>query len=92
MVVMEVHHQVADYDAWKKVFDSYAPLSRGALFYRINRGVDDPNTLLVVHGFRSTAEANAYRDDPVLKETMRGAGVTSAPRFEIYDEVESSQA
>lgn len=92
MIVMAIKHQLAEYEAWKSVFDTFTPISRGALFHRVNRAVDDPNTVLVVCGFSSADDAGAFRDDPELKEKMRSAGVTSAPRFEIYEEVESAEA
>jgi hypothetical protein len=92
MIVMGIKHQVANYENWKSVFDTYTPVSRGALFHRVNRGVDDPNTVLVVCGFASADEASAFRDDAVLKDKMQSAGVTSAPRFEVYEQVDSSEA
>jgi hypothetical protein len=91
MIVMAIKHQVADYSAWKAVFDTYTPVSRGALFNRVNRGVDDPNTVLVVCGFGSADEARSFQGDAALKEKMQSAGVTSAPRFEIYEQVDSSE-
>jgi hypothetical protein len=92
MIVMAIKHQVADYEAWKSVFDTYTPVSRGALFHRVNRAVDDPDTVLVVCGFRSADEASAFKGDAVLKEKMQAAGVTSAPRFEVYEQVATSEA
>ena len=89
MIVAAVRHSVADYDAWKAVFDSFPPTSRGALFARVNRSVDDPNVIAVVCGFESLDAAQAFLGSSELKEKMGEAGVTSEPRIEIYEEVEA---
>ena len=92
MILMAIKHQVQDYDAWKSVYDSYPPTADGALFARVNRAVGDPNTVLVVAGFDSAEDARAFQTDPTLKEKMQSAGIVSVPRFEIYEQVETSQA
>jgi hypothetical protein len=91
MIVAAINHQVADYDGWKKVFDQFPPSRGGALFCRINRGVDDANNITVVAGFNSADAARAFVGNPTLKESMGRAGVTSAPRVELYEEVEAIQ-
>ena len=44
-----ITHRVADYDAWKKVFDDHLPARKEAscLGHHINRGVDDPNMVYI---------------------------------------------
>ena len=86
--VLAVQHSVADYDAWKTVFDSMPPSRFGAQFHRVNRLVDDPNMIAVVSGFESAEAAQAMINDHRLKEAMGEAGVTNEPRFEIYEQVE----
>jgi heme-degrading monooxygenase HmoA len=91
MYVMAVNHDVADYDQFKAVFDGFPPSKGGALFHRLNRNVEDPNNITVVAGFESADAARAFRDDPALKDAMHQAGVTCAPRIEIFEEVEAIQ-
>jgi hypothetical protein len=91
MFVMAVNHNVEDYDRFKAVFDEFPPSAGGAVFHRINRGVDDPNNITIVSGFASADTAIAFRDNPGLKEAMGRAGVVGHPRFELYEEVESVQ-
>jgi hypothetical protein len=61
-------HRVADYDAWKIICDEVAaaPLGRGSRFYRIWRGQDDPNRV-IIEGTTTweiaKAEANAELSD-----------------------------
>jgi hypothetical protein len=91
MTVAAINHRVANYDAWKAVFDEVPPSMGGALFHRINRGVDDTNNITVVAGFESPEAARAFIERPDLKDAMRRAGVTSSPRVELYEEVEAIQ-
>ena len=59
--------------------------SRGALFSRVNRSVDDPNVIAVVAGFETL---KGFVNDPALEAAMIAAGVQGSPRIEIYEEVE----
>ena len=92
MIVAAIRHAVEDYDKWKAGYDAMPPTTRGALFARVNRAVDDPNMVAVVAGFESADAANAFLGSAELKEKMAEAGVVGAPRIEIYEEVEAIQA
>jgi heme-degrading monooxygenase HmoA len=91
MIVVAIRHPVADYEAWKAVYDTRHPGTFGAKFARVNRGVDDPDTVTVVAGFDSVEEATAMTESPDLKAAMNQAGVTASPRIEMYEEVEANQ-
>lgn len=91
MIVLAINHDVEDYDKWKAVFDEFPPSKGGGLFHRINRNVDNPNNITVISGFESLDAAKAFRENPDLKAALGRAGVTSAPRIEMYNEVESVQ-
>lgn len=91
MNVVAINHDVADYDQWKAVFDEVPPRTMGARFHRINRSVDDANNITVVAGFDTVEAARAFTTNEDLKEAMGRAGVTSAPRIEIFEEVEAVQ-
>jgi hypothetical protein len=91
MKVVAINHDVADYDQWKAVFDEMPPRTMGASFHRINRSVDDANNITVVAGFSTVEAARAFVTNEDLKEAMGRAGVTSAPRAEIFEEVEAVQ-
>jgi len=88
--VLAVNHNIADYDTWKAVFDEFNQTDRGVLASRINRNVEDPNNITVVHVFENEATARAFVDNPELAAAMGRAGVTSAPRIELFEEVFSS--
>ncbi len=92
MIVMAIQHQVRDYDRWKKAFDQFPPEVGGALFHRVNRGLEDPNQIIVVAGFPSGEAARAFASNPDLPEKMKEGGVVGTPRIEMYEEVEVVQA
>ena len=91
MIVLVAQHPVADYDAWKAIYDETNPGTFGARFARVNRAVGDPNLVAVVMGVDSVEAAEAMLKNPELKAEMDRAGVTAAPRFEMYEEAESVQ-
>ena len=93
VIVVAIQHPVTDYEAWKKVYDEENPVALGhAVFARVNRSVDDPNTIAVVAGFESLDKAQAFLNSPDLKEAMQRAGVSGETRIEIYEEVEALTA
>ena len=91
MIVVAIKHPVADYEAWKSVYDERNPGTFGAKFARVNRLVSDPNTVIVVAGFETVDAANEMIENPDLKASMDRAGVTSEPRIEVYEETEVVQ-
>ncbi len=89
-VQMVFQSNVADFDAWKMVFDENRSLRvrHGATGHRVYRGVDDPTAVMVVTTFASAEGAAAFATDPALKEAMERAGVTSAPSMAKYAEAD----
>jgi len=88
VALMVVLHRVKDYAAWRKSYDEAGPLQKasGVTVERVFRAKGDPNNVLVLHHFATTAEAEAFmaRDD--LREAMDRAGIEGTPRFELFDE------
>lgn len=78
-----VSHRVASYENWKKVFDEDAPsrAKAGIVGYAINRGVDDPNTVIVYLQSATLEQVRSFCASPALKDTMAKAGVEGAPRI-----------
>jgi heme-degrading monooxygenase HmoA len=79
-----VHHRVADYDAWKQVYDSVRDVQRagGVRQHAVLRPADDPSMVVVVHTFDSPDAAKAFFDNQELKDAMGLAGV-DMPSFRI---------
>ena len=80
-----VRHTVADYAAWRKVYDSAGALHamHGCKAQPVLRAPDNPNDLVIIHTFPSAADAQAFLAEPALKETMAKAGIVGQPRVEL---------
>jgi heme-degrading monooxygenase HmoA len=87
MAISVVAHKVADFDAWRAVYDSVAGLQTagGVTEQSFYRKVDDPDTVLVLHYFDSVDKAQAFFASPELQEAMKRAGVVGEPRIEFYE-------
>jgi len=89
MTIMFVRHHVADYDAWRRVYDGVGDMQRqaGVTEAAVYRAEDDPNGVLVMHRFASSAEAQSFMENPDLRQAMADAGVDpSTLRAEFYTE------
>lgn len=89
MATTFVQHRVADYDAWRAVYDSVAGLqARGGVSdSAVYRGSEDPSSVLVMHRFERTEQARAFFENAELRAAMQDAGVDmSTFRLELYEE------
>jgi quinol monooxygenase YgiN len=85
-----VHHRVADYNAWRSVYDGVRELQRdgGVRYQRVMRGADDPDMIVVVHEFDSRESAQAFFDNPALRDAMGQAGVDMASfQLEVLEDL-----
>jgi hypothetical protein len=78
---MILSYQVADFDAWKAVFDDneQGRIDHGYLGHHVNRAEDDPNSLGIFLAVEDVDRAKAYVTSDEVKSLMAGAGVSSAP-------------
>ena len=87
-----VRHRVADFDAWKTVYDGFAPIQaeHGVQGHQVLRSIENPNDIIVSHTFDSPEAARAFFAMPELKETMSQAGVSpESVEISYFDEVET---
>ena len=84
-----VRHQVADYAAWRVVYDELESLrvQHGCTDKRVLRAPEDANDIFITHEFPSVEQAGAFAHDQALREGMQRAGVAGAPRIEIFESV-----
>jgi hypothetical protein len=84
---MIVSHDVADYAAWKKVYDSVAGLRQrfGIIGAAVNQVLDAPNKVVVYHQAETRGELEAFAASDELKSAMKAGGVTSAPQIRYFD-------
>lgn len=83
-------HEVADYPAWKKIFDAAAGLRReaGESSYQVLRDEKDPNRIVHFSVWTSLADARRFFESPQLVRIRAEAGV-QAPEFNYLEELES---
>ena len=89
---MLVDHRVADFDAWKQVYDDFRGNQRegGVRFHQVLRDPEDPNRVVVTHVSDSRGSGQAFADSAELREAMGRAGVDAATvTIEYLDEVDS---
>jgi quinol monooxygenase YgiN len=88
MASMLIQHQVKDFAAWKKVFDSALDMrtSSGELSAQIFRDESDPNKLTVINKWNSMANAQKFAHSPELKAAMEKAGVVGQPSISFVNE------
>jgi len=82
-------HEVADYDAWKQVFDQAAGIrwEAGERSYQVLRDAGQPNRVVHFSVWTSLAAARTFFESPRLVQIRAAAGVR-APEFIYLDEVE----
>ena len=85
-------HEVADYEAWKKVFDEAAGIRKeaGERSFQVLRYEDDPNRIVHFSVWTSSADARQFFESDELVRIRKEAGV-KAPEFIYLDELESGE-
>jgi heme-degrading monooxygenase HmoA len=83
-------HRVADYPAWKAVFDEHGITrqANGSQGGRLFRNVADPTEILVLLEWDDLQRARLFIDSDDLHEAMARAGVTDRPDIWFLEEVE----
>ena len=83
-------HEVADYAAWKRVFDAAAGLRRaaGERSYQVLRYEHEANRIVHFSAWTSLAEARRFFESPRLVQIREEAGV-KAPDFIYLEQLEA---
>ena len=78
-----VRHSVADYKAWRKVYDDFDAerSTMGVTGQAVFQSVDDPHDITVWHDFASADKAKSFAANPRLRDVMSNAGVQTAPQI-----------
>jgi uncharacterized protein (DUF1330 family) len=87
MAITLILHRVNDFDAFREVYDSVAPMQAagGVTAESVHRMAGDPDNVLVIHEFDSMQAARAFFANPELKEAMIRGGVKGEPRIEFFE-------
>jgi hypothetical protein len=92
-IILQIEHPVADFDSWKRAFDS-DPVGRvrsGVRRYRVSRPVDDPNYVLIDLEFETTGEAEGLLAAMRQVWSRAGHSVSSNQRARITEAVETKE-
>jgi quinol monooxygenase YgiN len=83
-------HEVEDYAAWKKIFDSAGSIRKeaGERSYQVLKYDNEPNKIVHFSAWTSIADARAFFESPKLVKIREEAGV-KAPEFIYLDQLES---
>jgi quinol monooxygenase YgiN len=83
-------HEVADYPAWKKVFDGAADIRReaGERSYQVLRYQNDPRRIVHFSVWTSLDDARRFFESPKLVRIRAEAGVKS-PDFIYLEQLEA---
>ena len=81
MTTLFVRQTVADYKAWRKVYDDFDSTrkSLGVTAAAVYQAADNPNDITVTHDFATAGAAQSFGKSPELKQAMQKAGVVGAP-------------
>jgi quinol monooxygenase YgiN len=83
-------HEVADYAAWKKVFDGASAIRReaGERSYQVLKDQRDPNKIVHFSEWTSIEDARRFFESPRLVKIRAEAGVKS-PEFIYLEQIEA---
>ncbi len=83
-------HEVADYKAWKKVFDDASMIRKdaGELSYQVLKHENDSNKIVHFSSWKSLEAAKQFFESPRLVQIRIEAGL-KAPEFIYLNELES---
>jgi heme-degrading monooxygenase HmoA len=83
-------HEVADYAAWKVIFDRAAQIRKdaGEISFQLLREQSDANQIVHFSKWSSLENARRFFESPEVAEIRREAGV-KAPNFVYLQEIEN---
>ena len=86
-------HEVADFPAWKKIFNRAAGIRRaaGERAYQVLKDEKDPNRIVHFSSWTSLEAARTFFESPQLVQIRLEAGV-KAPEFHYLELVEAGEA
>ncbi|MDO8290129.1 MAG: antibiotic biosynthesis monooxygenase [Parvibaculum sp.] len=82
-------HEVADYAAWRMIFDEAAGIRReaGEIRFQLLRADTDANRIVHFSHWRNLDDARRFFESPALVEIRRKAGVKT-PEFIYLNELD----
>ena len=89
MTTVLCHCRVADYDAFRPGYDHAVQVTPGVRTFRLWRGQDDPNLVMVEETFDTREEAQAAWTSAEARAAMEADGIDMPSVWiEYFDEVD----
>jgi hypothetical protein len=90
MPALLIRHHVADYAAWKAVFDEHETTRRanGSQEEWLFRDADDSHEVLLLLAWDDLERARLFADSDDLRAAMTRAGVTDEPDIWFLEDIE----
>jgi uncharacterized protein (DUF1330 family) len=87
MATALILHRVNNYDTFREVYDSVAPMQAagGVTSQSVHQMAGDPDNVLVIHEFDSLEIARRFFANPDLRDAMIRGGVKGEPRIEFFE-------
>jgi hypothetical protein len=82
MIRLFVRHNVADYDAWRKVYDEVDEERRrmGVIGDAVFQSIDDPNDVTLWHDFETPDSARSFASSDALQAAIERSGILGEPQ------------
>ena len=92
--LMIVEHKVASFGPWEAGYLMHDSMreANGLHQYRLGRGLDDSNMVIVVNKVDDVAKAKAFAASPDLKAAMKKSGVVSAPTVSYIEVIRNDSS
>lgn len=83
-------HEVADYEAWKKIFDNASAIRKeaGEISYQVLKYEHEANKIVHFSSWSSLENAKNFFESPKLVQIRKDAGVKS-PDFIYLEQLET---
>jgi hypothetical protein len=93
MATLIVKHRVANFEAWKKVFDEMIPVraKHGWTGHLVLQDAADPNVVTIVNRVKTLEGAKAYGGSPELRAGMQRGGVQGAPEVSFCEDADEKK-
>ncbi len=85
--VLIVEHKVANFNSWKTGYLAHDSmrLAYGVSQFRLGRGLEDSNMVMVVDKISDVQKAKDFVASPTLKDAMQKSGVVGQPTIAYVD-------
>jgi hypothetical protein len=90
MARLVVKHRVANFESWKKAFDSMESVRKehGWIGHTVLQDAGDPNLVMIVNHVRDLDGAKRYGGSQALRDGMAKGGVLGVPEVAFFEDAE----